>query len=318
VRCGSHQTTKRGKARGVQTYLCLDCGRRFSDKRRKKNVLIKHLWQDYVFHKQTVRELSETYGKDKRTIRKLLCSYEPPLKEHRPRPVHIVVDATYYGERTEATSWCVVVARDHELGEDLVWRFANTESTSVYASLRTELEDLGYTIQSVTGDGFSGIRSAFHGIPYQMCHVHMERIVTRGTTKNPQTEAGQVLLALTRTLHNTTKKIFTKRQSKYILFYQDFLNERTANPVTKETYWTHKELRKAVLSLIHHTPYLFTYSANTHIAKTTNSLEGRFSHINEVLAIHRGLSKQQKKKVIHSLFLASTVAPTKEILDEIL
>ncbi|NCN28496.1 MAG: hypothetical protein GW775_00820 [Candidatus Magasanikbacteria bacterium] len=69
---------------------------------------------------------------------------------------------------------------------------------------------------------------------------------------------------------------------------------------------------------MHHKPYLFTYAANTHIAKTTNSLEGRFSHINEVIAIHRGLSKQQKKKVINSLLLASTIAPNKTILDEIL
>ncbi|NCS71795.1 MAG: hypothetical protein GW775_00810 [Candidatus Magasanikbacteria bacterium] len=133
-----------------------------------------------------MRELSQTYEKDKRTIRELLRLYTPPEKVHHPRSVHLVVDATYFGERIEGTSWCVVVARDHEQGEDLVWRFASTESTSVYASIRAELEDLGYSIQSVTGDGFSGIRSAFHGIPYQMCHVHMERIVTRGTTKNPQ------------------------------------------------------------------------------------------------------------------------------------
>lgn len=101
------------------------------------------MWKDYVFHKQTVRELSETSGKDKRTIRALLCSYTPPQKVHHPRSVHLVVDATYFGERKEGTSWCVVVARDHEHGEDLVWRFASTESTSVYASIRNELEDLG-------------------------------------------------------------------------------------------------------------------------------------------------------------------------------
>ena len=280
--------------------------------------MVKHLWEDYVFHKQTIRELGETYGKDRRTIRGLLRSYKPPQKEHTPRPVHVVVDATYFGERTEDTSWCVVVARDHENGEDLVWKFAHTESTSVYVSVREELERLGYTVCSVTGDGFSGIRGAFTGIAYQMCHVHMERIVTRGTTKNPQTEAGRVLLALTRTLHNTTKKTFTKRLHLYVQRYTSFLNERTTNPLTGDKYWTHKELRKASLSLIKHTPLLFTYSANTHIAKTTNSLEGRFSHINEVLAIHRGLSKQQKKKVIHSLLLASTIAPSNQTLAEIL
>lgn len=248
----------------------------------------------------------------------MLYGYTPPKKVHNPRPIHIVVDATYFGERKKDTSWCVAVARDHEHGEDLVWKFAETESTSLYRVMRDYLESLGYTIVSVTGDGFSGIRSAFTGIPYQMCHVHMERLVVQGTTRNPQTEAGEVLLALVRSLHNTTKKTFTKRLQLFFSMYGTFLDEMTNNPLTGERYRTHKRLRSAAMSLLRLMPWLFTYSANTHIAKTTNSLEGRFSHINEVLAIHRGLSYKQKKKVIHSLLLASTIAPTQTKLREIL
>ena len=296
----------------------MDCGKFFRNSRRSKTVVTKHLWQDYVFGKQTFRELSIKYGLDKRTIRKRLEDYVAPSKKHNSRPIYIVVDATYFGERTEETSWCVVVARDPEKQEDLVWRFVDTETTSVYISLREELEELGYTIKSVTGDGFSGIRSAFQGIPYQMCHVHMERLVTRGTTKNPQTEAGQVLLALIKTLHSTTKKTFTKRLNKYIEIYNNFLNEKTTNPLTGDKFWTHKQLRQATLSLIHHKNYLFTYSSNTHISKTTNSIEGRFSHIKNITVLHRGLSRLQKHKVLHTLLLVSTIAPTKAKLIEIL
>ena len=97
--CTSTAVVKNGYARDVQTYLCNACGKKFSSKRRTKTVLTKHVWEDYVFHKQTIRELAATYGKDRRTIRKLLCSYTPPQKVHTPRPVHIVVDATYFGER---------------------------------------------------------------------------------------------------------------------------------------------------------------------------------------------------------------------------
>lgn len=316
--CSCTEVVKNGHARGVQTYWCKLCKKKFSSKRRRTNVLQKQIWKDYVFHKQTVRELSEMHGKDRRTIRSLLYSYEQPEKKHHPRAIHIVVDATYFGERKENTSWCVVVARDHESGEDLVWRFADTESTSVYREIREALETCGYTIQSVTGDGFSGIRSAFSGIPYQMCHVHTERLVVQGTTRNPQTQAGEVLLALVKTLHNTTKKTFTKRLQQYFFLYGTLLDEMTTNPFTGERYRRHKRLRSSAMSLLRLTPFLFTYSANTHIAKTTNSLEGRFSHLNEVLAIHRGLSKQQKKSVIRSLLLASTIAPNKETLREIL
>ena len=182
---------------------------------------MKNLWGKYVFGKQTFRELKNDYSLDKRTIRELFFKYKPPKKKHNPRPIYPVTDATYFGERTERSSWCLVVVREPENQEDLAWRFADNETTSVYRGMRDELEDLGYTIKSVTGDGFSGIRSAFNGIPFQMCHVHMERLVVRGTTKNPQTEAGVVLLALIRTLHKTNKKTFNRRLTKYIEKYRN-------------------------------------------------------------------------------------------------
>jgi len=97
--------------------------------------------------------------------------------------------------------------------------------------LREQLEALGYTILSVTGDGFGGIKTAFSGIPYQMCHVHMERIIIRGTTLNPQTEAGRVLLFMVRTLfQNIDSNTFSERLDKYVEIYRDFLNEKTIHP----------------------------------------------------------------------------------------
>ncbi len=247
---------------------------------------------------------------DKRTIRKLFDSYTAPVKTHFPRPVHLVADATYFGERLEGTSWCVAVLRDPRAKENLAWEFAQTETTSLYLNLKEKLLAEGYIIRSVTADGFSGIPAAFLGIPYQMCHVHMERLVTRGTTQNPQTEAGAVLLALVKTLHVTDSRTFNHRLDAYITKYLDFLNEKTTNPFTGEQYWTHKELRSALMSLIRYRTYLFTFETNKKIPRTTNSLEGHFSHINEIIAIHRGLSRPQKQKVLNTILLASTVAPT--------
>lgn len=229
-----------------------------------------------------------------------------------------MVDATYFGERKEDTSWCAAVVRDPRSKEDIVWQFTKTETTSLYVSLREQLLELGYTIRSVTGDGFSGLKAAFSDVPYQMCHVHMERLVVKGTTRNPQTEAGVVLLALVRTLHRTDSKTFNRRLNQYIEKYRDFLNEKTTNPLTGETYWTHKELRQALMSLLKHRQYLFTFEQNKKIPKTTNSLEGHFSHVNEVVAVHRGLSRVQKQKVLNTIFLASTIAPTKGKLKHIL
>lgn len=317
-KCGSQKTKKNGHIRGVQQHRCQECVYQFTSHRRQKNIEQNHIWRDYCFEKQTVRELSEVYGKDRRTIRKILNGYIPPHKHHIPRPVHIVTDVTYFGERTEDTSWCVAVARDPIEGEDLVWGFGQTESTSLYRILRDELEHLGYTILSVTADVFSGIHSAFSHIPFQMCQVHMERLVIKGTTKKPQTEAGQVLLSLTRTLHTTNSHTFPTRCNKYIEKYQQFLNEKTKHPLTGDWSWSHENLKRATSSLLTLKKFLFTFEHNTNIPKTTNSLDGRFSHIKDILTIHRGVSLVHKQKLIHSILLASTIAPSPEKLKQIL
>ena len=208
----------------------------------------------------------------------------------------------------------MTVLKDADTGEDLWWDFSQTESTGMYHAGRTALESLGYVILSVTGDGFGGIRAAFTGIPFQMCHVHMERIVIRGTTRSPQLEAGIVLLAMVRSLfdNHTTYPLFYRRLQAYWQKYQGFLNERTTTPISGESFWKHEELRKAVLSLQRLSPYLFTFEKDRLIPKTTNALEGQFGHLKEILAIHRGVSREHKEKMIHTILLESTIAPEEQ------
>lgn len=290
----------------------------FRAKRRTHTIFQKEVWRLYVFGKQTIRELALTFNKDKRTLRVLLNAYIPKTKQHRPRSVHLIVDGTYFGERTESTAWCVVVARDTKTKENLWWTFCSTETTTIYRAMRADLERLGYTILSVTGDGFGGIKQAFSGIPYQMCQVHMERLVIKGTTRRPQLEAGVVLLALVRHLKDTDSVTFKQYLHKYIEKYRSFLNEKSFNFITQQEQWTHEPLRSSLRSLIAFEPFLFTYEQASQTPKTTNSLEGHFRHINEVVAIHCGLTRDHKERVIHTILLAGTIAPREEILREIL
>ena len=277
----------------------------------------KHLVEDYVFHKQTFAELKGAYGMDKRTLRGLLNQSKIKTKQHHPRPIHLIVDGTYFGERKEGRSWCAIVARDPYKKENLVWSFEETETTYAYADIRERLEGLGYTIQSITGDGFAGIRSAFHGIPFQMCHVHMERLVIQGITRNPQTEAGQVLLAITKTIHHTNSHLFTERLRMFQEKYRVFLNEKTIHPFTGDWSYTHDGVRAAWRSLLRFRPYLFTYEHDKQISKTTNSLEGHFRHAKKQVEVHNGLSKQNKQKNLDLIFLASTTSPNKKQLKKL-
>ncbi len=146
----------------------------------------------------------------------------------------------------------------------------------------------------------------------------MERLIIQRVTKKPQTEAGIAILALTKTLPLTDSKTFNRRLNLYIEKYRDFLNEKTIHPISGEKSFTHEGVRLATFSLVRFREYLFTYEQNKKIFKTTNSIEGHFSHIKDVLKIHRGLSRTQKEKVLNSILLASSVAPTEEKIRKIL
>lgn len=303
---------------GVQTWSCNECGRRFQNERREKTQLEKEIWNEYVFEKQTIRELKQKHKKDKRTLKNILKQYEAPKKTHDSRGVNLVVDALYFGERKEDTSWCAVVFRDPKRKENLWWGFTKTETTGIYLTGRAYLENLGYTILSVTGDGFGGLKTAFSDIPLQMCHVHMERLVIKGTTRKPILEAGQALLALIKTLHYSDENTFKNYFKKYIEKYQSFLNEKTINPETGRSGFTHEPLHDSVLSLMRFLPYLFTFKKHKDISRTTNSLEGHFSHIRDIVGVHRGISRSHLEKILNSVFLASTIAPSIKKLKYIL
>jgi Transposase IS66 family len=309
--CTGTKVVKRGMEDGVQSYWCKGCNHRFRSKRKGSKQLVNTLWKDYVFHKQTLRELSVSYNLDIRTIHKRLQLFVDTPKVHNPRPVHLVVDGTYFGSRSQGTEYCVIVFRDPHKQENLWFEFSLHENTESYRRGRIFLEHAGYTILSVTGDGFSGIRSVFKDVPFQMCLVHMRRLVVQGTTRKPQLEAGQVLLALVKTLHdrNTTQAIFKERLLHYKDKYFDFLQEQAQSLETGKRWYVHDKLRDSFRSLYSLFPYLFTYKLHKDISPTTNSIEGHFRHLKEVVAIHCGTSKAVQQKIISSILLASSIAP---------
>lgn len=256
-----------------------------------------------------MRELSETYNLDKRTIHSYLEKYILIEKIHRPRRLFVVVDATYFRKIKNTEPWCSVVFRDPIEKENLWFGFGYAENHHLYEQGRRYLESLGYTILGATGDGFSCIRKVFSDIPFQMCLVHMERIVVRKITRKPKLEAGQVLLALVKSINSNSSFVFKERFKKYIERYRDFLNEKTIHPESGISSWTHKELRSAVLSVSTFLPYLFEYEKVKELSQTTNSLEGHFSHVKDIIRIHRGISTSLLKKVLSSIFIANTIAP---------
>lgn len=219
-----------------------------------------------------------------------------------------MVDATYFGNRKSGDSWGVILFRDSKEKENLWWTYVTHERAYNYLQGKECIERLGYSILSVTADGFLGLPKVFKDIPFQMCHFHMKQIVIRGVTLRPQTEAGKVILALVQTLTYTSEDEFKMRLQQFHLKYVNFLNERTTHPDGSSSF-THEGVRGAYMSLVHWFQYLFTYLTNKDIPNTTNTCDGHFSHIKDILRIHRGVSKTFKQKMIDSILLESTIAP---------
>ena len=93
--CGSSHTVKNGVRKGVQLYKCQDCGHQF---RAGSEVSECDLWDAYQQGKQTIRELSERFGKSVATIKRRLHD----IKREWVQPslssegfVHL--DVTYWG-----------------------------------------------------------------------------------------------------------------------------------------------------------------------------------------------------------------------------
>jgi hypothetical protein len=139
----------------------------------------------------------------------------------------------------------------------------------------------------------------------------MKQIVIRNVTFKPKTEAGLVILSLIKTLTYTNEILFRERLQAFHIKYASFLNEKTFHPDGSSSY-THEGVRRAYLSIVHWYSYLFTFKADILIPNTTNTCDGHFSHVKDIVRIHRGLTKQLKQKVLDSILLESTIAPKRK------
>lgn len=162
---------------------------------------------------------------------------------------------------------------------------------------------MGYTLQAIVLDGRPGVRQLFADIPVQMCHFHQKQIITRYLTNNPKLEAGIELKKLTKVLCEANEEDFTTALDDWHNRWSSFIRERTTDSSTGRWHYTHKRLRSAYRSLRLNLPYLFTYEKHPerNIPNTTNSLDGCFAYLKELVRVHRGSRRNLKDKIIEEI-----------------
>ena len=189
------------------------------------------------------------------------------------------------------------------LKKNLYVQEVQTESVDAYRQGRIDLENRGYTFNAIVLDGRPGVRQIFFDVPIQMCHFHQKQIITRYLTNNPKLEAGIELKKITDALCQTNERDFTDAINNWHQKWSSFLKERTTDSLTGKWFYTHKRLRSAYRSFKINLPYLFTYQkySELNIPNTTNSLDGCFAYLKELVRVHRGINKTFKRKIIHEI-----------------
>lgn len=258
------------------------------------------IWNQYVYERKTVYQLSSKYKRSKNCIRTYLDTVAVKEQQYFPRPIVAIADVTFFNR-----DFGICVIRETHLRKNLYVQEVQTESVDSYRQGRNHLEERGYTFKAIVLDGRPGVRQLFSDIPIQMCHFHQRQIITRYLTNNPKLAAGIELKKIMITLCRTNEKDFSSAIYNWYQRWSYFLKERTADSLTGKWFYTHKRLRSAYRSLKMNLPYLFTYQKypELNIPNTTNSLDGCFAYLKELVRVHRGANKEFKRKIIHDILL---------------
>ena len=260
------------------------------------------MWDDYVFRRQTVTDLSAATGLSGRQVRRRLRGAPlPPVKipTDEDGPVVLVVDTTYFGD------YGVMVFRCARRRRNLSWRFVAVETVADYLDGIRELEDRGYEIAAVVCDGKKWLCEALSGLgyPVQLCQFHLMKTVTRYLTRRPELPAGIELRRIMLSLPRSTEAAFTAALAGWLGRWREFLREKTTDPLTGRWQYTHRRVRGAYAAMMKALPFLFAFERypDLGIPRTTNTLDGTFSHLKQKVRVHRGLNERTQRKMIETI-----------------
>ena len=275
-------------------YKCKDCNKQFiGGQRRDKSQIIT----DYVEGKQTLLQLASKYKVSERTIRRDLESMRFVRKKAKYKEVTVQLDTTYCGRRFG------LMAIKDALRNKVLWhKYVYNETIGQYMEGISWLESQGFKIYGAVIDGMRGLAQALYPIPVQMCQFHQILIIRRYLTQEPDLDASSELLSLVKSITQMDKDSFIGAFNEWYDEYKDVLNERIHDKRIKRHTppYMRPRLHSAYLSLKRNMPLLWTFYdyPETGLPNTNNAIEGLFSDIKSKLRAHRGISKDNRKKLL--------------------
>lgn len=266
--------------------------------KKDRTSLQRRLWQEYVWYKQTLEQLARKYKHTKQWVQRQLDQAPVKQPDQRGQKIVAVTDTTFFGRE-----YGILLVRCPRLKKNVHFHEVPSETPAEYLRARTELEQKGFVIEAAVIDGKRGVLRVFQDVPVQLCQFHQIAAVRRYLTSRPKLDAGKELRAITLALPTLTETTFVKLLEIWRAAWQEFLKERTYAEDGKRWQYTHRRIRSAYRSLHTNALYLFTYQKypGLHIPNTTNSIDGYFSKLKQLLNTHRGLTIQRRYRLIQEI-----------------
>ncbi len=292
--CGSKNVIRNGRKNSKQLYKCNECGKQFLGGRRRNKVQVI---TDYVEGKQTLSQLAQRYRISERPIQRDLAGMRFVRKIAKVKDVTIQLDTTYWSR-----NFGLMVIKD-ALRNKILWhKYVRNETISQYMEGISWLKSNGFRIYGAVIDGMRGLAQALYSIPVQMCQFHQILIIRRYLTQEPELEASIELLSLVKNITKMDKESFVGAFNDWSEKYQNVINERIRDKRIKRHTppYMRPKLRSAYLSLRRNMNLLWTFydHPETGLPNTNNALEGVFSDIKSKVRAHRGISKDNRRKLL--------------------
>lgn len=213
------------------------------------------------------------------------------------KDVTIQLDTTYWGR-----NFGLMVIKD-ALRNKILWhKYVRNETISQYMEGISWLKSNGFRIYGAVIDGMRGLAQALYPIPVQMCQFHQILITRRYLTQEPELEASIELLSIVKNITKMDKESFVGAFNDWSEKYQNVINERIRDKRIKRHTppYMRPKLRSAYLSLRRNMNLLWTFydHPETGLPNTNNALEGVFSDIKSKVRAHRGISKDNRRKLL--------------------
>lgn len=299
--CNSLKTQKWGFQNGKQRYHCTDCFNNFINTNSGVSDHNQFVWfYKWIMERQVFKTLIRDSGMSQSSIQRLFNRYlsKPPQNLIRSKSnVHLLIDGTYF-----SNGLCLILYYDKDLQFVQFYRHSNKEK---YREIKEDLENLkrmGVSVYSVTCDGHKSIiksvQKVYPNSVIQRCVIHVKRQARSWLGRSPKLELSKELLRIIRPI--TRLDTIEDIQEWLMFFYKwyeqnkIFINEQTINEATGRMWYKHKNLHASCSHLINAIPHLFSYINDPQIPKTTNELEGYFTHLKEKMTLHKGLRMDKK------------------------